>query len=108
MKCCVMATLIFGTSGRRDILDTALKDKIAGKVVWGKPVISAGVDLDGQPSHIFEARFESEVDMVELFDFIKDKIIKIPVLKGRVTKHYCDHDEVIAHSCEILEEFEQV
>ncbi len=51
-------------------------------------------------------RLENETDMDECFAYIKDKMKRIPILKGTVTKHYCCHDEASHEPCVIDERFE--
>jgi len=104
MKYCVMHNLRLETPSKRDKLDDDIKLKVGGKPVWGETVISKGKDEEGYPSHGLEIRFDTEADMDELYDFIKGRIEKIPILKGTVSKHYCSHDET-PQPCQIIEEY---
>ena len=104
MKYCVMHNLRLETPARRDKLADDIKLKIGGKKVWGETVISKGQDEKGYPSHSVTVRFDNEADMNYLYAFIKDKMSKIPVLKGVVSKHNCPHDEG-GKSCIISEEY---
>lgn len=104
MKYCVIHNLRFETPAKRDKLEDDVAAKISGKKVWGETIISKGKDEDGYPSHGVTVRFDNETDMDELFEFIKTKIEKIPVLKGTVSKHNCSHDEGTPQPCIITEE----
>lgn len=104
MKYCVMSNLRFATPAKRDTLDIAVKALIGGKPVWGETIISIGKDEEGQPNHSLIVRFDNESDMDELYDLIKGKIEKIPVLHGSVSKHNCPHDEG-GIPCVISEEY---
>ena len=59
---------------------------------------------DGFPVHNLELRFENSADMEDLFTLIKGKMDKSPVLKGKVSKHTCFHDEGTPQPCQITEE----
>jgi len=104
MKYCVMHNLRFETPAKRDKLDDDIKLKIKDKPVWGETIISKGEDEDGYPTNGLEVRFDTEADMNEVYDFIKGKMEKIPVLKGTVSKHNCSHDEGTPQPCIITEE----
>ncbi len=104
MKYCIMSNLRLETPAKRDKLDDDIKLKIGSKKVWGETLISKGEDEEGYPSHGVTVRFDNETDMNELYDFIKTKMEKIPVLKGTVSKHHCSHDESTPQPCRIEEE----
>ncbi|MBA7648193.1 hypothetical protein ES703_55976 [subsurface metagenome] len=104
MKYCVMHSLRFETPAKRDGLDQAVRNEVAGKPIWGRMAMSSGQDEDGFPLHNLEIRFENIADMEDLFTFLKGKIENIPVLKGTVSKHYCSHDEGTPQPCQITEE----
>ncbi len=84
MKYAVMANLRFETPAKRDSLDNAVKDNIGRKWTWGENVIQSGIDEQGYPSQTLLIRFYVKSNMDELFALIKEKIGKIPVLKGTV------------------------
>ena len=67
--------------------------------------MAKGIDGEGHLFHGLEIRFENKPDMDELFEFIRDKIDRVPVLKGTVSKHNCPHDEGTPQSCKIDEEY---
>lgn len=104
MKYCVMHNLRFETPAKRDKLEDDVAAKIGGKKVWGETIISKGEDEDGYPANGLEVRFDTEADMNEVYDFIKGKMEKIPILKGTVSKHNCSHDEGTPQPCIITEE----
>lgn len=104
MKYCVMHNLRLETPSKRDKLDDDIKLKIGSKPVWGDIITQSTIEEDGYPSHSLEIRFDTEADMDELYDFIKGRIEKIPVLKGTLTKHNCTHDESPPQPCVIDEE----
>ncbi len=105
MKYAVMANLRLETPAKRDKLDEDVKLKIGGKKVWGETVISKGADGEGYPTQGITVRFDNEADMDELYEFIKTKMGKIPVLKGTISKHHCSHDQSPAEPCIISEEY---
>jgi len=105
MKYCVMANLAFDTPAKNDTMSLAIKDQIAGKLIWGAVQHSKSVTEDGKPSNNLEIRFDTEADMNELFALIKNKMLKVPVLKGRLSKHPCPHDENNGSQCEFEEVF---
>jgi hypothetical protein len=107
MKYCVIHNLRFETPAKRDALDEAVKDKVAGKKAWGETVVQSGIDVEGYPFHNLEIRFDNKADMNELFALIKDKLDKIPVLKGAVSKHNCSHDESLPQPCKITQRVEK-
>lgn len=102
MKYCVMSDLRLGTKAKRDKLSDDIAMKSSGRKVWGDTIISRGEDEEGYPTYTLEVRFDNAVDMDEVFNFIKSKLDKIPVLKGSVSKHICSHDEA-NQPCHILE-----
>jgi len=109
MKYCVTAALQFSLPTLRSQMTQAIKDKIAWAIVdniitvakphWGEVTLVEGTDEDGKPVINHTIRFDNKADMDELFALIKGKIDKIPVLKGRVSKHICHHD-IGGRSCE--------
>lgn len=104
MKFCVIHGLRFETPAKRDSLDQAVRNEVAGRPVWGRMAMSSGQDEEGFPVHNLEIRFENKADMEDLFTFVKGKMGKIPVLKGTVSKHTCFHDEGTPQACQITEE----
>ena len=84
----------------------AIKDKLGwvvssidnsisiAKPCWGEVIVSEGISEDGKPSNNVVIRYNEEADAKELFDMVKDKIVKIPVLSGRISLHLCGHDTV--------------
>ena len=106
MKHCVMADLRFDTPAKNDQMLQAVKDKLVGKLTWGAVNVSKGLSEDNRPTTGVEVRFDNEADMDGLFNLIKDKMVQLPVLKGRVSKHFCHHDEGTNHpACVIQEEY---
>jgi len=93
MKYCIQAELKFTTKSKRDDATKEALTKFGLKKVWGETSISEGIDEDGYPTQTLEARFDEEKDTDEVFAYIKDKMIRIPVLGGVITKHPCPHDE---------------
>ena len=104
MKYCVLHNLRFETPAKQDAFNKDIKLKIGGKKVWGETIISSG-NVEGYPSHGLEIRFDTEADMNELYEFIAEKMRRIPVLKGKVTAHPCSHDEGIQKPCIIEKEY---
>ena len=106
MKYCIMSNLSFDTPAKRSNLSQAIRDKIVARMVWGKVTIVDSTDENNFPASNVEIRFDNETDMVEVFDFIKGRMEKIPVLKGFVSKHLCYHDEGYGHKrCDNWERF---
>jgi len=100
MKYAIIANLQFSTPTLNSQMTQAIKDKIIDKFtgailkpVWGEVVMAEGTSEDGKPSSNLTIRFDKEVDMNEVYNLIRDKMIKLPVLKGRISKHLCGHDE---------------
>ncbi len=102
MKYCVMANLSFDTPAKRDTISQVINNFIAGKLIWGATQSLQSIGMEGNPSHNLLIRFENRADMDSLFEIIKDKMLKIPVLKGTVSKHDCPHDENPPKPCEVL------
>jgi len=93
-------------------MSLAIKNKIVDKLTnsilkpyWGEFTLSDSTSEEGKPSNNLTIRFDKEADMDELFDLIKDKMIKLPVLHGSVSKHLCPHDEGSNQRCVNLEVF---
>ncbi len=108
MKYAVISSLTFTTPAQADTLHNGVLAKIAGKPTWGQTNIAKGVDHGGRRNNKKEIRFEKQADMQELFDFVKDRMVLLPVLKGRISKHKCLHDEPGKDKgCVIDEEFSQ-
>ena len=106
MKYCVISTLTFNTPAQNSGFFNSITAKLKGKQTWGELVNSSGQDMEGFPSHNLMIRFDNEVDADEVYAYIKDRMEKIPVLKGSVSKHYCYHDEG-GLPCVIEEEYEK-
>lgn len=106
MKYCVATDLAFETSAKRDTMSQAVIDNIGAKLTWGEKIIQSGINDKGKPSHSLMVRFETKADMDDLFDLIKDKMIKIPALKGTVSRHDCPHDT--GGICVISEIYEKI
>ena len=104
MKYCVTANLIFENPSKNDQMSQAIKEKIVGKLTWGAVNISQGLSDEGKPNTGVEIRFNTEADMNEVYTLIKDRMLKLPVLKGSVSKHPCLHD-IGGIPCVIQEEF---
>ena len=104
MKYAVLVGLSFSTPALRDNLDQAIKNRMLGKATWGAVGLGKGLDKEGNPSHSLEIRFERKADMDDLFSFIKGRMDALPVLKGVITKHPCDHDGS-SKGCVIAEEY---
>ena len=100
-----MANLRLETPDKRDKLDLDLIAKIGAKPYWSRE-ITKGQDEEGKPSHNLQIRFDNRKDSDEVFAFLKEKIVKIPVLKGEISKHDCAHDEpTLIRPCVISEKF---
>ena len=104
MLYCILANLQMETPAKRDTVDNDVKVRIGGKKVCGQTIISKGQDGKGYPTSNIEIRFENRADMEDLFAFIKDRMIRTPVLRGTVSKHDCPHD-IGGTSCVISEEY---
>ena len=100
-----MADLTFDTPAKNDQMAQAIKDKIVGKLIWGKANITQGLNENGQPNNVVEIRFEKEADADDLYNLIVDRMTRIPVLKGTVTAHPCTHDEEHPESCVITKKY---
>jgi len=105
MKYCVQADLRFETPAKNDQMSQTVKDKLVGKLTWGLVNVSQGLSDDGKPSTGVTVRFDKEADMNELYALIKDRMVQLPVLKGRVSKHLCFHDKENRPPCVIQEEY---
>jgi len=106
MKYAVISSLTLTTPAQADTVHNGILAKISGKPTWGKTNIAKGVGQDGKPAHGMEIRFENAPDMQELFQFVKDKMIHLPVLRGKVSIHNCLHDEPGKDKgCVILNEY---
>ena len=99
MKFCVMANLSFTLPNLRSQMTVAAMDKVFDKVTgallkpcWGEVTIAEGTSDDGKPTSNIIIRYDEEEDAREMFGMIKDKVAKIPWLKGRVSLHLCGHD----------------
>lgn len=106
MKYCVLASLQASIPLLRNQTAQAIRGKLAGKHTWGELKVSEEFDEDGKPIVVVIARFDKKEDMNELYNLIKDRIERIPVLKGKVKKHICGHDE--GKPCESREEYVKV
>ena len=107
MKYCVTHNLRLETPAKQDKMHNDISLRIGGKPVWGKTIVSKGQDEEGYSTNNLIIRFDNEADMDDLFEFIKDKMDKIPVLKGTVTKHNCTHDEKPFRPCVISGKYEK-
>jgi len=111
-KYCVMASLQFVVPSQWDNLSVEIKDKIIDKLtsspkmpIWGDLGLGCGVNEQGNSASSLIVRFDNKADMESVFDFLKDRMVKIPVLKGRVSKHICHHDDDSNTPCEIWETY---
>jgi len=93
MKYAILSNLKLDTTAQKDKLTTAILARVANKPTWGEVSIGSGVDMDGKPIHSSSIRFDHKPDADDLFGFIKGQIANIPVLKGTVSQHICNHDE---------------
>ena len=92
-KYAVQANLTFDTPAKRNKLHDELLTKLANKPTWGEVGIGASTDEDNRPAQSLLARYNYRADMNAMYEFIKDKMAKIPVLSGSVSRHVCGHDE---------------
>ncbi len=109
MKFCVLATLKVGTRARNDALRKAILDNIAVRATWGPTRVEKSMPdteraKDSKPQTTCEVRFDHRSDCDELFKLIKDRMEKLPVISGSVSKHQCYHDED-NRPCRIGEEY---
>lgn len=104
-KYCVQAELKFTTQNKRDDATKEALLKFGLRKVWGETNISAGIE-DGYPTQALTVRFVEEKDMDECYDYIKEKMQRIPVLHGTVSKHICYHDETPPKPCVVSERYE--
>ena len=104
MKYAVQGLLTFNVMAQRNLLRDELINQIANKTVWGEIDLRSG-EKEDNPNQSLQIRFNTETNMNEMFDWIKDQMVRIPVLKGVVSKHKCSHDEN-NDPCVILEKFE--
>ena len=104
MLYCVLANLRLETPAKRDTLNEEIKTFIGRKLVWGETRILSNVDEGNNPTSSIEVRFQVKTNMNDLYALIRDKMIKIPVLKGAVSKHDCTHD-IEGIPCVISEEY---
>jgi len=105
MKYAVIAQLYFDTPAKKDKMTDEVKAFIVNKVMWGVLVNASGLTEKDESTNTISIRFDNEADMDNLYALIKDRMEKIPVLKGSVSKHPCSHDESSPHPCVISEEF---
>ena len=92
MKYCVAANLSFSKKATRKSLDDKIKAWLVGKLTWGTAGIGMGTGEQGEPRYNLEIRFYREIDMDELYTFIKGKMDSLSGVKGTVSKHDCSHD----------------
>ena len=104
MLYCVEANLRLETPAKRDTLNEEIKAFIGRKLVWGETRIFSYEDENGYSASSIEVRFQVKTNMDELYAQIKDKMERIPVLKGTVSKHDCSHDRG-GIPCVISEEY---
>jgi len=109
MKYCIIANLSFSTPSLNSQMSQAIKDKIIDKItgamlkpVWGEVVLAESIE-EGKPGSNITIRFDKEADMNEVYNLIRDKMVKLPVLSGRISKHLCGHDS--GQPCTNWEEF---
>jgi len=106
-KYCVQANLTFDTKAKRDKLHAELLTKLAYKPTWGEVFIGASpstplsvsTDEDNRPAQSLLVRYNYRADMNAMYEFIKDKMAKIPLLSGSVSRHVCGHDEGSPWNC---------
>jgi len=104
MKYCVIANLIVDTPTKNDKLAKDILDRIVDKMTWGLTSVQKGRSEKNEPQTSVEVRFDYRSGMEELYSFIKERIEKIPVLSGSVSKHECHHD-TDNRPCSIEEEY---
>jgi len=92
-KFAIMSNLRPETPAKRDKFNADILARVANKPTWGAVEISSSTDEDGKPIHSSSIRFDKKPDADDLFSFIKTQMDKIPVLKGTVSQHICNHDE---------------
>ena len=102
MKHAIQAVLTVETPAKQSKLAEEVVLHIAGKPLWGKEAVITGFSDDGRPQVSIEVRFDKEADAIDLFDYIKECIEKIPILTGSATRHLCYHDETPSRKCEPL------
>ena len=102
MKHCVLHNLRFETQAQRDKFDEEVRLKISGRPVWGETALVKG---EGEGfTHSLAVWFENELDMNEVFGFIRGEMERIPEIRGKVSRHCCSHDEN-PQPCVVEEEF---
>lgn len=106
MKYAIRSELVVSIPAQQDNLHVGIVASIKPETVWGEPIIKKGQSEDKKPGHQALVRFHRKADGDNLFDYIKARMVLIPVVKGKVTKHLCYHDEG-GKPCEIIEEFEK-
>lgn len=104
MKYAVMSNLVLETPAQQDNFHAGALILIKPGATWEKVIAQKGMSEDKKSAHLIVVRFHEEADADSLFDFIKARMVLIPVLKGRVSKHLCYHDEG-GKPCQIIEEF---
>lgn len=103
-KFAVMANLVLGTPAQQDNLHAGVLGLIKPDATWGETTVQKVQDEQKKPAHVTVVRFNQEADADTLFDYVKARMVLIPVLEGRVTKHLCYHDEA-NQPCRVIEEF---
>lgn len=92
MKYSIISNLEFSVPAHQDALHNGVLSLTAGKPNWGEVVVRKTETLEGSRAHQVDIRFHNRLDMDDLFDYIRDRMEHIPVLRGSVSKHVCHHD----------------
>ena len=104
MKYAVNTSLEFDLPAKRNKWASDLQVELDNKSIWGESIVNSGTALNRNLQYGLTIRFNTEADMLRIFNFIKQKIDAIPVLTGSVSRHYCAHDED-NRPCVIAEEY---
>jgi len=101
-----MGNLKWETPSERDAFRNDLSNKLGGIPCYDKNV-THGEGMEENPQSRIDVRPEHRKDADELFEFIKERMKKIPALTGRITWHDCNHDSGVPfRPCEIEGSFE--
>jgi len=96
----VMYELTFDNESDANTMQSNINSWLTGKSQWGTTR-----NIVSDNSNILEARLINQADMDELFGYVEKRMTEIPVVSGRVHKHFCSHKNN-SHPCEIILETE--
>lgn len=107
MKRRIIADLEWDTPTERDKFKNNIDARLANTRCYDRGE-SHGEDEEGNPVSRVDVRPEKETDADDLYEHIKNKMMKTPGVRGRITIHDCQHDEGPPfEECRIDREYEK-